>query len=142
MKNPALATAVRTIVSKMMKRLKKEIHLPGNLSLTEVTVLASLYHDGPQFPSEMAGKVKITAQSMSQIINRLEGLNLISKTPSETDKRKVSISLSDTGKEMVERTRYERDEWLDNAIERHLSGAEKKILQQAMVLLDRLTESD
>lgn len=141
MKNNALATAIRTISSKMCKRLRKEIKSIDDLSLTEVTVLANLYHNGSLFPSEMAEMVKIKAQSISQIINKLEGLNLIIKTPSATDKRKVSISLSAFGKETVDKTRYERDEWLDKAIEEHLSAAEKKLLAEAMILLDRLTES-
>lgn len=111
-----------------------------NLSITEVTTLSHLYQSGSLFPSEMADIVKIKAQSMSQILNRMEGLNLIIKTPSETDKRKVSVSLTDFGKQMVDQTRDERDEWLNNAIEHHLSASEKKLLQDAIVLMDKIAE--
>jgi len=111
-----------------------------NLSMTEVTTLSNLYHNASLFPSEMAEMVKVKAQSMSQILNHLEELNLITKTPSAKDKRKISISLSSHGREMVEQTRGERDEWLSNAIEHHLSAAEKKLLEQAVVLLDKLVD--
>lgn len=77
---------------------------------------------------------------MSQVLNRLEELSLITKTPSETDKRKVAVSLSEAGIQMVEKTRYERDEWLNNAIENRLSAAEKRTLQEAIALMDRLVE--
>lgn len=77
---------------------------------------------------------------MSQILNRLEEFNLITRTPSATDKRKVAISLSDFGKERVEITRNERDEWLKTALENHFSDAERKTLEHAIVLLDRLAE--
>lgn len=110
------------------------------LSITEVTTLSHLYQSGALFPSEMADIVKIKAQSMSQILNRMENLNLIVKTPSVSDKRKISISLSAFGKEKVEQTREERDEWLSGAIEHQLSASEKKLLQEAIVLMDKIAE--
>ena len=140
MENSTLSSALRTVTSKLQKRLIKQMKTVDNLSMTEVTTLSNLYHNASLYPSEMAEMVKVKAQSMSQIINHLEELSLISRTPSAQDKRKVSISLSTPGREMVEQTRGERDEWLSNAIEHHLSAAEKKVLEQAVLLLDRLTD--
>jgi len=140
MKNSELASALRTIISKMSKRLRKQMHTVDSLSITEVTTLSNLYHHHTLFPSEMAGMVKVKAQSMSHIINRLEEAKLINKTPSETDKRKVAITLTDLGKLKVEQSRYERDEWLDNAIEHHLAADEKKLLKNAILLMDKLAD--
>jgi DNA-binding MarR family transcriptional regulator len=140
MKNTELASALRTITSKLYKRLRKQMHTVDNLSITEVTTLSNLYHNTSLFPSEMAEMAKVKAQSMSHIINRLEEAQLINKTPSQTDKRKVAISLTDLGKLKVEQSRYERDEWLDNAIEHHLSADEKKLLKDAIKLMDKLAD--
>jgi DNA-binding MarR family transcriptional regulator len=140
MKNSELASSLRDIASRMHKRLKREIKSADNLSLTEVTTLSYLYTYGALFPSELAEINMIKAQSISQIITHLDELNLIIKTPSETDKRKTAISLSVHGKQMVEQTRYERDEWLDNAIEKNLSPTEKKTLQEAVALMNKLVE--
>ncbi len=141
MKNSELASSLRDIASRMHKRLKREIKSGDNLSLTEGTTLSYLYTYGTLYPSEMAAMAVIKAQSMSQIINHLEASGLIAKTPSETDKRKVSISLTSHGRQVVEQTRYERDEWLDKAIENNLSAAEKKTLQDAVALMNRLVDS-
>lgn len=140
MKTATLASSLRTVTSKLFKRLRQEINTADNLSITEVTTLSYLYTSGSLFPSEMADIVKIKAQSMSQILNRMEAMDLIIKTPSETDKRKVSVSLTPFGKEKVEETRDERDEWLNRAIEYHLSATEKKLLQDAVALMDKIAE--
>ncbi|OKS87571.1 MarR family winged helix-turn-helix transcriptional regulator [Mucilaginibacter polytrichastri] len=141
MKNSELASSLRDTASRMHKRLKREIKSADNLSLTEITTLSYLYQNGELFPSEMAEIAMVKAQSMSQVITHLDELKLITKTPSETDKRKVAISLSTYGRQMVEQTRYERDKWLDGAIEQNLSAAEKKTLQEAVALMNRLVES-
>lgn len=140
MKTATLASSLRTVTSKLFKRLRQEINTADNLSITEVTTLSYLYTSGSLFPSEMADIVKIKAQSMSQILNRMEAMDLIIKTPSETDKRKVSVSLTPFGKKKVEETRDERDEWLNRAIEYHLSATEKKLLQDAVALMDKIAE--
>lgn len=111
-----------------------------HLSLTEITTLSNLYNYQSLFPSQMAEMVKIKTQSMSQVLNRLEEFNLITRTPSATDKRKVAISLSEFGKQRVEITRNERDEWLNTALENHFSAEERKTLKDAIVLLDKLAE--
>jgi DNA-binding MarR family transcriptional regulator len=140
MKNSDLASSLRDIVSRMHKRLRREVKSADNLSLTEITTLSYLYTNGSMYPSELAEATMVKAQSMSQIITHLEELEIITKTPSETDKRKVAISLTDFGRQMVEQTRYERDEWMDNAIEQNLSAAEKKTLQDAVMLMNKLAD--
>lgn len=140
MPNDSIASSLRTVISKLNKRLIQQMRTTDGLSMTEITTLSYLFRQDSLFPSEMAELVKVKAQSMSQILNHLEELKLISKTPSSTDKRKVSISLTLYGREMVEHTRDERDEWLSNSIERHLSAGEKDLLHKAVVLLDKLAE--
>lgn len=140
MQNHELASSLRTVISKLFAKLRQKINMVDSLSLTEISTLSNLYNYQSLFPSQMAEMVNIKTQSMSQVINRLEEFNLIAKTPSETDKRKVAISLSATGKKQVEITRYERDQWLDAAIENHLSAAEKKTLTDAILILEKLAE--
>lgn len=138
MKNTELASSLRDTASRMHKRLRSEVKSADGFSLTERATLSYLYYNGPQFPSDLAAMAMIKAQSMSQIVNHLEDLDIIDKTPSEIDKRKVSISLTAFGKQIVEQSRHERDMWLDTAIESSLSTEEKKTLQQALVLINKL----
>ena len=79
---------------------------------------------------------------MSQILNKMEQRELIVRTPSEKDKSKVYISLSEKGMEHVKQTRYEKEEWLKGAIEQSLSKEEMHLLEKALPVLRKLAESE
>ena len=133
-----LASELRTVTSHFFKRLKQEMRIEEDLSMTDLATLAHLYRVPADYPSELAAMTKVKTQSMSQVLNHLEELRLIERTPSETDKRKTAISLSVHGREMVAKTRLERDEWLANAIETHLTPDQKAIIEEAVVIMQTL----
>lgn len=135
-----LAPAIRTLVSKLYRRLRHQVKTADSLSLSEITLLSNLYHFGSLYPSQMADILKIKAQSISQIINKLDELKLIIKTPSSDDKRKVAISLSEHGRQLVDQTRHQRDEWLSNAIAKQLTTEEQALVAKAIALLDKVAE--
>ena len=60
---------------------------------------------------------------------------------SKDDKRKVYISLTTSGKKIVEKTKYERDEWLREVIEKKLTDKEKELLGKILPVLNKLTET-
>jgi DNA-binding MarR family transcriptional regulator len=111
-----------------------------SFSITELTVMSFLIQHEALYPSQLADLVKVKTQSMSQVLNRLEERRLISRRASKDDKRKVSIALTASGKKIVDKTRYQRDEWLTQAIEDHLSDKEKKILAEAVNILHKLAD--
>lgn len=139
--NIELASSLRTVSSQLFHVLRQRMLNTENLSISEITTVSNLYNRGAMFPTEMAAMIQVKTQSMTQIINRLNRLNYLIKTPSATDKRKVSISLSDQGRQMVDRTRHERDEWLTRTIEQNFSTAEKKLLVEAIKLLTKIAGS-
>jgi len=136
-----LASNLRSTVSKLHKGLRKQISSADNYSMTELETIGYLFRSGPLLPSELAGYTRITTQSMSQILSKLEGQGVIKRTPSREDKRKVFISLTHFGKKMVEKTRYDRDEWLKGLIEASLTAKERELLEKALPVLSKLTET-
>jgi DNA-binding MarR family transcriptional regulator len=109
--------------------------------MTEFETLALLYQRDSLLPSELAASTKIKTQSMSQILNKLERYGVIIRTPSDTDRRKVYISLTEEGRTMIEQTRYERDEWLNNVINNSLTAKERKVLGDALGILNKIAEA-
>lgn len=93
-------------------------------------------------PSELAAMEKITNQSMSQVLNHLLELGYISRKASETDKRKVIISLTGPGERTLLQVRAEREEWLLKAISETCSNEETLILKQAIGPLTKLVDFD
>lgn len=133
-----LATKLRESISRILKVMKREVKHDEQLSLTERSTL-SLISRTPQItPSELARIEQVTGQAMSQIINKLMGLELIQKTPSETDKRKVFISATSKGQDFVELKRKKTNEWLAKSISEKCTEQEKKILTQASDILTKL----
>ena len=137
-----LASELRTVTTRLVKKLRRKSETGEGLSLTERSTIALLDQYKQLLPNELAAMEKITTQSMSQILNHLHELGLIIRTPSETDKRKVIISLSETGKNTLYQVRHERDEWLSEAIAKVLTPEEHFALVKAIAPLTKLVDFD
>ena len=131
---------LRSVVVRLIKKLRKESTIGQQLSLTERSTLFLLEQHKQLLPSELASMEKITNQSMSTIVNNLHQLGYITRTASETDKRKVHISLSAAGETTVTNIRNEREEWLAKAIAQTCNAEEQEIIKQAIGILTRVVE--
>ena len=135
-----VAAALRTVIHRLVKLLRRETHEKGPFSLTERSVLGSLYQLGDQPPSTLAQLEKVTSQSMSQIISHLDEAGMIRKTPSGEDKRKVLLSLSPAGRAYVEDARVRKQEWLAHALQKKVSPAEKDVLMESLKILTKIID--
>lgn len=133
-----LASSLRHVVSSLHKGLRKQSSEVNSYSMTEMETIGHLFRNPSLLPTELAALTRVKTQSMSQILGKMERQGIIKRTPSKQDKRKVYISLSTSGKKLVEKTRYERDEWLRAIIETSLSAKEKDILIKALPILNKL----
>ena len=138
--NLQFVSDLRTTVSKLIKKIRKESPAAQKLSITERSVMASLYQHRALLPSELSAMELITNQSMSQVLNRLSDFGYIIRIPSETDKRKVNISLSPQGEAALLQFRHERDEWLLKAVKATCTDDEQALLKKALAPLMKLAE--
>jgi DNA-binding MarR family transcriptional regulator len=140
MQTKELSSSLRLVITALHKGLRNKLSPVSVFSMTEVETIALLVRNKQMLPSELASLTRVKTQSMSQIINKMQGMGVIKRTPSKEDKRKVYISLTKSGKKMVEKTRYERDEWLRKAIEQSLGEKEKDVLTKAIPVLNKLLD--
>ena len=138
MNSSELSSSLRAVVSALHKGLRKQLYSVDTYSMTELETIRHLIKNTSLLPSELAAMTRIKTQSMSQILNKLEKQDVIKRTTSTEDKRKVYISLTDSGVKFVEQVRYYRDEWLKELIEESLTEDEKKILAEALPVLHKL----
>jgi len=122
-----IAANLRVVISRLVKILRSEIKNDELLSLTERSTLALVYQSSAILPSELAVMEKVTNQSMSQIINKLVGLGYIKKTSSETDRRKVIITICAAGKKKDMKS---RNGWLNQSLKKPRSRKKKYWLKQ------------
>ena len=139
-KDIQFASDLRTVIGRVIKKLRKESPTGLRLSITERSTLSLLYQHKTLLPSELAAMEMITNQSMSEILNHLQELGYIIRTASETDKRKVNISLSKEGESTLIQFRHERDEWLAKAIMETCSPEEQELLKKAIIPLTKLAD--
>lgn len=141
MNTAELSSSLRSVISGLHKGLRKQVYSAGSYSLTEMETIDHLIRNATLLPSELAALTRITTQSMSQLLNKLEKQGVIARTPSRDDKRKVYVSITGYGKKMVEKTKYDRDERLKGIIERLLTTKEKERLIRALPVLNKLIAS-
>ena len=136
-----IAANLRVVLSRLIKILRNEVKNDGLLSLTERSTLGLVNQHIEILPSELANMEKVTAQSMSQIINKLLELGFIKKTSSKTDKRKVIITITAAGRKSIEKKRNETQEWLTKSIVEKTTQKEKETLVNAIKVLTKLVDS-
>ena len=140
-KDLQFASDLRTVITRLVKKLRKKSVTGQQLSLTERSTLSLLLSsENGMLPSELASLEKITNQSMSQILSGFLEKGYIIRTNSETDKRKVLISLTAAGHELITKMHNERDEWLAGAISQACTPEDQELLKKAIGPLTKLVD--
>ncbi|WP_158990716.1 MarR family winged helix-turn-helix transcriptional regulator [Mucilaginibacter sp. L196] len=140
-KDLQFASDLRTVVTRLVKKLRKKSVTGQQLSLTERSTLSLLLSsENGMLPSELAAMEKITNQSMSQILSSFLEKGFITRTASETDKRKVIISLTEKGKAIILQVLSERDEWLNEALRETCTEEERELIKKALGPLTKLVD--
>jgi DNA-binding MarR family transcriptional regulator len=135
-----LATSLRTTIARLVKLMRRETRNESQLSLTERSTMGLLYPDIRLAPTEIARVEKVTTQSMSQVINHLVELEYVSRTPSDDDKRKTILRLTDAGRRRVESARQEKAEWLAQMLHQRVTPQEKEVLIESIKILSKIID--
>ena len=134
-----VAASLRSTVTRLIRQLRKQ-NISSDFSNAELLTMGLLDQHGKLLPSELAEMERISAQAISQIVNRLAEADCVDRVPDETDKRKLVISLTEKGTQHLYETRRIKEEWLVKAMD-HLFSAEELVLIEAFLpLLQRLAE--
>ncbi|OBJ98500.1 MarR family winged helix-turn-helix transcriptional regulator [Mycobacterium sp. 1245852.3] len=134
----AAARDIRVVFSRLRRRLK-DIATDG-LTPSQTAVLTRLWKEGPSSASVLAGAEQVRPQSMATILAALGQRGLIERKPDPNDGRRQRVSLTPAGKRRAESGRRAREEWLARAIHERYTEAERRVIVDALSLLERLTE--
>lgn len=114
--------------------------LDGRRSLIAIRVLANLQSGGPLRIGELATREAVTQPTMTGIVNRLVADNLVERRADSHDARASAVTLTDTGRQELERARTAAAQSVRPALET-LSPDDLEILQRAANLLGRLGDT-
>jgi DNA-binding MarR family transcriptional regulator len=134
----ALAAELRLTMGRIVRRLR-QAHAVGDVSLSEVSVLARLARTGPDSPGSLAELERVRPQAMATTIAGLEQRGLVRRTPDTADGRRAIVSLTGEGETVVEQRRSESVGRLAHALD-EFTPQERQALHEVLPLLDRLAQ--
>ena len=147
MARPASRSAATTAreVKVVFSRLRRRIYglaLSDDLSGSQAAVLTRLHKEGPSSASALASAEAVSHQAIGPILAVLETRGYIQRSPDPTDGRRQLVSLTAAGVAQADSTTSAREEWLARALQDRLSEGERRVVRNAMALLNRLAEPD
>jgi len=134
-----VAASLRSTVTRLVRQLRKQ-NISSDFSNAELLTMGLLDQHGKLLPSALAEMERISAQAISQILNRLEEVGCVNRVMDETDKRKSVVSLTEKGTQHLYENRRIKEEWLVKAMDKLFSAEELALIEAFLPLLQRLAE--
>jgi DNA-binding MarR family transcriptional regulator len=134
------AAELRVVLGRLVRRLR-QAHEPGELTLSEVSVLARLDRDGPATPGVLAGGERVRPQAMGTTLAALEQRGLVARMPDPDDGRRVSMSITEDGRQVLLDRRSASVHRLARALADGFGPEERRRLMEVIPLLDRLADA-
>jgi len=106
----AVADRLRPTLLGIARELRRE-RIAG-VSPHQVSLLVAIKHSPAVTVGELANGERVSTAAMSKRVSRLERNGLVERTPSESDRRRVGLTLTGEGQRVLRRVRSRRTAWL------------------------------
>jgi DNA-binding MarR family transcriptional regulator len=135
-----VAAALRLSISLLRRRLR-QVQVVGELTLPEVSALSRLDRGGAATSAALARLEQITPQSMGATLGALEARGLVERAADPGDGRRVILSITEAGMDVLRDRRNARVQQLAQALSSGFTPSELEQLLAAAPLLERLAQS-
>ncbi|MDX9920367.1 MAG: MarR family transcriptional regulator [Paludibacter sp.] len=123
-------------VSRLIIRAYQEDLDVLGITYPQYLVMMVLWENNEQTVNEIAEKLILNTNTVTPLLKRMEAMQLITRTPSKTDQRKVLVALTDSGRAMREQA-AEIPFKLMNRLNNDISPAQ---MEEAAMLKNKLYE--
>lgn len=130
---------LRIAIMRIARRLRLE-RAEGDVSDPQLSVLFTLWKEGPQTLSSLADVERVTPPSMNRTVNALVEAGLASRGSAPDDGRKVLIAATEAGVDVARETKRRRVIWFSRQLER-LDDSERAALDIAAPILRGLADA-
>jgi DNA-binding MarR family transcriptional regulator len=134
-----LAAALVLAVGRIARRVR-QAHSVGDVTLSEVSVLARLNRDGADSPGALAELERVRPQAMASTLATLEERGLVRRRQDASDGRRVLMRVTDAGRKVLADRRSESVRRLTTVLEEEFTAGERRKVLAVLPLLDRLAE--
>src|SRR5437764_6780337 len=118
----AIADRLRPLLLRLARELRREADAAG-ISSAHVPLLVALKYQPGIGVNELAARERMSPAAMSGHVDRLVGAGWVARTPSESDRRRIGLTLTEEGRRLLRSVRSRRTVWLARRLGQ-LSGAE------------------
>jgi DNA-binding MarR family transcriptional regulator len=133
-----LASALRVSLARLTRRLRRQAAV-HSLTPTQFATLAAVERHSGITPGELAELEKVQPPSMTRVIAGLEERGLLARTPHPTDRRQVTVTVTEAALKLLKEERRRKEAWLTQRL-KELSPEERSILRQAAPILEKLSK--
>lgn len=135
-----LAGSLSLAVVRMARRLR--LRRDNELvSLTQLSALNTLFHEGAMSPGALAAAERVKPPSMTRVIASLSDLGMIKREAHPTDGRQAIVTLAPAGKQVILDEVAARKAWLNDRLA-DLTPEERAALSAAVPILNRIISED
>lgn len=121
-----------------LARLNRQQRADGDVVEGQRSALFYLYDEGAKSLGALSEHDKVTPPSMNRTVNHLLDRGYVTRVTDEVDARRVSIDLTDLGRDFVEETRRRRDRWFEDRLAK-LTPEERAALDAAVPVIRKLS---
>ncbi len=125
-----LAEDLRPVLLRVGRELRREAREAG-VSPERVSLLVAIKYSPGIGVRELAARERVSPPALSNRVDRLEQDGLVARTPSDDDRRRVGLTLTDEGRRVLRRVRSRRTAWLVTRLGR-LSADELAAIEAAV----------
>lgn len=129
---------LRILLQRVARRIRSN-RADGAMSDSQLGVLFQL-ESAPSTPSRLAEHERVSPPSMNRTLNTLESAGLIARSTSPDDARKVRVTITPAGTELISETRRLRTAWFTRQLA-ELSADERDALEAVIPVLRHIAES-
>jgi DNA-binding MarR family transcriptional regulator len=136
----AAAQDLRVAIGRVARRLRQlyATERDSAASFIELGILVRLERDGPASPSTLAAGEGVTSQAIAGVVRELERRALVERTGGQTDRRRVAVAITDAGRELLMSREHAVVGAMVTALADEYTPAERRQLESAVPLLNRL----
>jgi DNA-binding MarR family transcriptional regulator len=136
----AAAQELRVAIGRVARRLRQlySTERDSAASFIELGILVRLQREGPTSPGTLAAGEGVTSQAIAGVVRQLERRALVERTGGQTDRRRVAVAITDSGRELLMSREHAVVDAMVRALADEYTPAERRQLESAVPLLNRL----
>ena len=138
----AAAQDLRVAIGRVARRLRQlyATERESTASFIELGILVHLEREGPASPTTLAEGEGVTSQAIAGVVRELERRALVERTGGQADRRRVAVAITDAGRELLKSRENVVVEAMVTALADEYTPAERRQLESAIPLLNRLAK--